>query len=499
MIKTLRAALLAAALAVGATAHAQVLEIGFDASPTGLDPHLVTAFASVQINSGIYEGLTGIDKDLRVVPLLASSWTVSQDGKTYTFTLRSGVTFHDGSAFGPEDVVASIRRVLNQQIASPLASRVNMIENIAADGADKVVMRLNAASPQLLASLATIAIVPRSMETNRDALQRQPVGTGPFRFQQWVPDTYIQLQRHQGYWQQGAPRIDGLKFNIVPEAATRMVGLQGGTYAMLPNVDAATALQLQGRPNVRIMETQDLAYTLIGLNTSERPFNDPRVREAVNYALNRAQLVQAAYNGRAAPGQVLSPALTDWALPASRFACYQHNPARARELLAAAGHANGLEITLKVLGSISQVRDVAQVVQAQMNQAGFRVNLEVQEQGRFIQDWRNSNFQGFVSINGGFPDPDDTLYRTVRTGGSTNVFKYSDARVDELLDRGRSVSDQAQRREIYNQVQDALACQGPVVFLAYAQLFTALRTNVQGYEMLATRSLWYLRNVAVAR
>lgn len=498
MFRTARAALLAASMAMPAFAQAQVLQIGADQSPAGLDPHIATAFSTFQINSVIYEGLTAVDNNLRVIPALAASWTISQDQKTYVFTLRANVRFHDGTPMEPADVVASIRRVLNQQIGSPLASRVTAVEAVEATGPNQVTMRLREPSAPLLVSLASIAIVPRRMENEREALQRAPVGTGPFRFQEWVPDTYISLQRHAGYWEQGLPRLEGLRFNIVPEAATRQVGIGTNVYGMLPNIDASTALQLQGRPNVRLVDTLELAYTLVGLNTSQPPFNDPRVREAVNYAINRQQLVQAVYSGRGQPGGPLSPALTDWALPVAQFPCYTPNPARARELLAAAGHANGLEVTLNVLPR-ADIRDVAQVVQAQMNAAGFRVTLNNQELGRFIQDWRASNFQGFVSTNAGSPDPDDYFFRTFRTGGSTNVFRYTNPEVDRMLDEARSITDNARRRALYNQVQQALACQGPIVHLAYSQLFTALRDNVQGFEMLANRSLWYLRQVQIAR
>lgn len=498
MRKTARAALVAATLSFPLAATAQVLEIGADQSPAGLDPHIATAFSTFLINSPIYEGLTAIDQNLRVVPALATAWTISADQKTYTFTLRPNVTFHDGTPMQAEDVAATMRRVLNQQTGSPLRSRIDVIQQVSAPAANQVVLQLSQPSANLLTSLATIHIVPRRMENDRESLQRAPVGTGPFRFQQWVPDTYISLQRHAGYWEQGLPRLEGLKFNIVPEAATRLVGISSGTYAMLPNIDPTTAQTLRGRPNVNLVNTLELAYTLIGMNTSTAPFNDPRVREAVNYAINRQQLVQAVYGGAGVPGGPLSPALRDWALEVSNFPCYTPNPTRARELLAAAGHGSGLAFTLNVLPR-QDIRDVAQVVQAQLNQAGFRVELKNQELGSFIQDWRNSNFQAFASTNAGSPDPDDYFYRTFRTGGSTNVFKYTNTELDTILDRARTITDAAQRRELYNQAQRILACQGPIAHVAYAQLFTALRSNVQGFEVLANRSLWYLRQTQIAR
>jgi len=242
--KTVRFALSAGLLIAAASAAcSQTLEVGMDASPAGLDPHIVTAFQSFMVVNGpIYEGLTAIDQNLNVVPSLAESWTVSPDGKTYTFKLRSGVKFHDGSPMDANDVVASIHRIQAKDIASPLASRVASVDSATAVDPQSVELKLKEPSAPLLSSLATLAIVPRSVETNKDALQKAPVGTGPFRLQEWQPNGFILLTRFDGYWQKGAPKLAGLKFNIVPESATRQVGLVSGQYALLPNIDAATAL-----------------------------------------------------------------------------------------------------------------------------------------------------------------------------------------------------------------------------------------------------------------
>jgi peptide/nickel transport system substrate-binding protein len=331
----LGAGFMAAAMA---SASAQVLEIGADQGPTGLDPHLITAFPSVMVvNGNIYEGLTHVDKDLKVNPGLAESWTVAPDGKTYTFKLRANVKFHDGSAMEAEDVVSSIKRVQSKDIASPLASRLSAVESANAVDPQTVELKLKEPSAALLSSLATIAIVPSAMEANKDALQKTPVGTGPFKFQEWQPNGYILLARNEAYWEKGLPKLAGLKFNIVPESATRQVGLSNGQYALLPNTDAATALQLKGKPNVKLAETLDLAYTLIGMNVSKPPFDNAKVREALNYAINRKEIVDAALFGAGVPGGPLSPALKSWALDTKEFACYSHDPAKAQALLKEAG------------------------------------------------------------------------------------------------------------------------------------------------------------------
>src|SRR5215213_898722 len=213
MLKKLCTTLCAGFVLNVAAASAQTLEIGIDQSPAGLDPHVVTAFSSVMVVNGtIYEGLTAIDKNLAVVPALAESWTVSPDGKTYTFKLRPNVKFHDGSAMDAGDVVSTIRRVQGKEIASPLASRVASIETAAAIDPQTVELKLKEPSAPLLSSLATIAIVPSEVETNKDALQKTPVGTGPFRFQEWQPNGYILLSKNDAYWQAGTPKLSGLKF-----------------------------------------------------------------------------------------------------------------------------------------------------------------------------------------------------------------------------------------------------------------------------------------------
>ncbi|WP_026873129.1 ABC transporter substrate-binding protein [Inquilinus limosus] len=489
-----------AAVALAAPmAAAQTLEVATDQSPVGLDPHVATSFASVLVNGPVYEGLTAIDKDLRVVPELAESWTVSPDGLTYVFTLRPGAKFHDGSPVTPADVAASFARVRDPKTGSPYASRIDMVKSVEPTGDRQVTVTLTTPSAPFLANLPQIVIVPAAAATGGIDLQRKTAGTGPFTLKEWVPDTYLLLAKAGGYWEPGLPKLDAVKINIVPEASTRQVGLSGGTYQLLPNVDPATAATLQGTPGVTLLETTDLSYTLVGMNVSKPPFDNPKVRQALNTAIDRAQIVEAAYFGKGQPGGPLSPALKDWALPVSDYPCYAADPEKAKALLAEAGVALPVKAELKVLGSNQLVVDVAQVVQAQLNAAGFEVALNVQEQGTFIQDWRNSNFQLFASINGGNVDPDGYLYRTFRTGGSTNVFKYSDAEVDRLLDQGRTTLDPAKRREVYADVQKRLACDGPIAHLVFGQLFTAVRDGVTGYEIVGNRSTRSLRQTALEK
>lgn len=490
---------------VGALAWAQTpvrggtLQVAVDSSPAGLDPHVATAFATFVVIGNVYEGLTEVDEGLRVRPALAESWKVSADGLTYTFRLRPGVTFHNGQAFDSKDVVATFNRVRDPKTGSPVASRFNLVKEVRATGPLEVVFELSQPFSPFLSELAGLSIVPSEYVAGGGDLQRRAMGTGPFQFKEWVPDTYIQLERNPRYWRQGRPYLDALRFNIVPDAATRQIGVSSGTYHFLPNIDPSLAVTLKNAPGVKLYTTQDLAYSLVGLNVSRKPFDNPRVREALNYAIDRNALVQAVYFGNGVPGGPLSPGLKGWASPTSAFPCYKPSAAKARDLLRQAGYPGGVDFTILVLGSVKTVVDAAQVLQAQLAAAGFRAKIEILELGKFVQEWRNSNFDAFVSLNGGSADPDGYLFRTFSTGGSTNVFKYSDARVDRLLEQGRTATTADARRKVYTELQVRLACQGPIAHLVYGTLFSAARENVQGFKPVPTRSLMYLRDAWLAR
>lgn len=485
------------AFSVLSTGFAQsgTLEIAIDQSPVGLDPHVATAFSTFAVIGQIYDGLVELGSDLELEPALAESWAVSDDGLTYTFMLRSGVTFHNDRAMTSEDVVYSYERIMAEETGSPTASRFTQVVSVSAPDAQTVVFTLKGPFAPFLSNLANLTVIPREL-VEAGNVQQEAVGTGPFMLEEWVPDTYVLLRANPDYYREGEPGVEALRFNIVPEASTRAAGLRSGEYGLLPDVDPATAETIRGVAGVTLLETQDLAYTLLGLNVTQPPFDDPRVREAINLAIDRGEIAQAVYFGNAVPGGPLSPALGEWALDTGEYGCYRSDPEAARALLAEAGHED-LEFELLTFGTLPVVSDLTQVLQAQLERAGITTTINVAEFGTFVQRWQNSDFEAFVSLNGGNTDPDGYLYRTFYTGGSTNVFGYSDPEVDALLDEGQTTTDDEMRFETYAQVQRELACTGPAVHVAYGTLFTALGEGVEGFVQMPTRSLRYLRNVTL--
>ncbi len=493
-----RLLIVALVLATGmALAQQGTLQIAVDQAPVGLDPDIVTAFSSFAVINEIYEGLVEVNSKLQIQPALATSWTVSNDGLTYVFNIRQGVKFHNGREMTASDVVYSFNRIMDPKTGSPEASRFSQVASAVATGPYQVTFKLKEPFAPFLSNLTNLFVVPKEVVEANGNLQKVAVGTGPFELETVVPDTYVLLKANPDYYRPGEPKLAHLKFNIVPEASTRAAGLRTGTYQLLPTVDPVTAQTLKNANGVKIMATQDLAYSLLGLNVSRKPFDDPKVREAINYAVNRPDIVQAVYLGNAVPGGPLSPALSDWAVPVSQFPCYTPSVTKAKQLLAEAGYPNGFSTTIITFGTIKEVSDTAQVLQAQLAQVGINAKVDVEEFGKFVQDWKNSNFDMFVSLNGGSTDPDGYLYRTFHTGGSTNVFKYSNATVDKLLEQGRTTTGMQQRQTIYDQLQKQLACTGPIVHIAYGTLFTGVRDNVQGFEQMSTRNLQYLRDTSL--
>lgn len=485
-----------AALLVGtAAAQSGTLELAIDTSPAGLDPHIVTAFSSFAVIGQIYDGLLEVNGALELEPALATEWTVSEDGMTYVFKLRDNVQFHNGRHMTADDVVYSFDRIRDPETASPQASRFTEVASAVATGEYEVTFTMAQPFAPFLSNLTNLYVVPQEVVQANGNLQQVAVGTGPFMLTEVVPDTYVLLEANPDYYRAGQPYLAALRYNIVPVASTRAAGLRTGTYHLLPDVDPATAETMRGVAGVTLLETQDLAYTLLGFNVSRAPFNDPRVRLAINYAIDRDELVEAVYFGNAVPGGPLSPGLQEWALDTGAYACYDTDRDMARSLLAEAGYPNGFSAEILTFGTIQVVSDAAQVLQAQLGEVGIDVDVNVAEFGAFVQGWRNSEFDMFVSLNGGSSDPDGYLHRTFVTGGSTNVFLYSDARVDELLNTGRVTTDRAARKAIYDDLQLALACEGPIAHLAYGTLFTGITDNVMGFQQMPTRGLRYLREV----
>jgi len=290
---------------------------------------------------------------------------------------------------------------------------------------------------------------------------------------------------------EGLPYLSEIKMMIMPEEVTRVSALRNGDVD-LAKISEPLSLRQLPSDRFKIYRTPVLSYYLLGFNTTRGPLSKPEVRNALNYAVNREMIVKAVAFDEATITGPLNPELDFWALQPNEFEEYTYNPAKAKQLLTEAGYPNGFEFEI-VAAQRYNFDKVAQVIQAQLAEVGVTAKINIVEWGIFISKWRESDFDSFISMNSGSIDPDIQFNRTFRTGGSTNVFLYSNPEVDELLDRGRSESDIVARQKIYGELQKKLVEDSPILFLYSANTIFASNNAVEGFRSLANESLVFLR------
>jgi peptide/nickel transport system substrate-binding protein len=485
------------------------IRVGITQEIVNLDPHLATAFSSFQILDLVYESLLRLDpRTLKLEPNLAQSWTVSPNGLEYTFTLRRDVTFHDGSALDASDVKATIDRILDPETKSPQASFLAVVREVTVVNPFVVRITLRQPSPSFLSLLTNPGrgIVPANFTDKVGDARVKTLGTGPYMLAEFGPGS-VRLVRYERYWRKDAqgirlPYADSVVYRVIPDAATLRAAVRAGEVDMIIGfgVDITAARALQGVPGLRIMSVPDLSYSLVGINAAKAPFSDVRVRQAMSLATDREQIVQVVYGGRATVGGPVPPTLEEWRpIPARNLPFYRRDVARARALLQQAGVALPLAVKMMPIPTVPDAVQMAQVLKEQWAPAGLTVELEQVDFATFLSRWRGSQFDTFVSLNGGSPDPDLHLYRHIHSTGSTNVFKFKDATVDQLLDQGRATADPARRVEIYARAQRAIAEAVPFLFIAYADLFAVRREQLQGFVLSSTRSMAPLAESWLAR
>ncbi|MGQ9734869.1 MAG: ABC transporter substrate-binding protein [Candidatus Bipolaricaulia bacterium] len=480
-----------------------VLEIGITQQILNLDPHVATAFSSFRVMEHIYEGLLRYDSELNLQPALAESWTVSPDGKTYVFKLREGVKFHDGSVLRAEDVKYSFERILNPETKSPQRSRLELIDQIEVISPLEIKIILKEPFAPFLETMALapgIGIVPRDFEAKVGDPKVKTLGTGPFKLAEFGPD-FVSLVRHEEYWQEGLPYLDGLLIRQIPDPATLRAALRTGKIDLIFGfgVDVTAAGAFAGLRDFEVISLPELSYSLLGIQNQREAFQDVRVRQALSLAIDRQQLIEIVYFGRAAVGGPLPPAVAKWEpLPPSALPYYTPNAAAAKQLLQAAGR-EGLSFKIMPIPTVPDAVKIAQVIQEQLKAVGVTAEIESVDFATFLQRWRESDFDTFVSLNSGFTEPDLHLYRHVFSQGATNIFKFNDPETDRLLQEGRTTLDFGKRKQIYKDLQLRLADQVPFLFLAYADIFAIKRSDVKDFALLPTQSIVSVRETWLDR
>ena len=459
------------------------LVVGFQRDVLNIDPHMWTANATRKVMVNVYEGLTGRDAKLNVTPQLAESWTVSPDGKTYTFKLRKGVKFHNGRELTAEDVKYSYERILNPKTGSQVRPDFEVIEAIATPDKATVVLTLKRPYARLVGMLDGdwAGIVPREEVEKRGDLNAVAVGTGPFRLASRVANQQLVLERNPDYYEAGKPYLDKIVFKIIPDEFALMADLRAGNTDLVFTVPTQMLPDLKQAPGIRYLETPSSIVTFMYLNTQREPFSKLAARQALTAAIDKATIVQAAYQaiGRPVASLVPSTSPVRVTVPADEY-----NPEKAKTLLREAGYPSGYTFTLNVLGSAATAKAIAETMQAQLKQAGITMNIVYTEPGIYEEQVvRKREFQAATDGTSEHPDPDVKLYIRLHSKGGTNLAGYANPQVDALLDQGRQQLDPAQRAATYSRALAQIHQDVPVVPFAELRFFVLTRDRVQGFEL----------------
>ena len=486
-----------------------------EASPTYFNPQFVTDGGTMDaIAQTIFDRLVSFEPGTtNVIPALAEKWDISEDGKTYTFHLRQGVKFHTTKDFKPtrdfnaDDVIFSFNRQLDPNHPYHKISGGNYeyftsmdMQNIL-DKVEKVddytvKMTLKTPNAPFLSNLGMDFTSIMSAEYadqllkvgTPEKLDQNPIGTGPFQFVDYQKDSQLRYKAFDDYWA-GKAKLDRLVFSITPDASVRMAKLQKGECHAAPYINPADLPALQKDPNINVMSQAGLNVGYLALNTQKKPFDNVKVRQALNYAINKDAIIQSVYQGAGEKAKNPIPP-TMWSYN-NDVVDYDYNPEKAKALLKEAGFENGFDADLWAM-PVSRpynpnARRMAELIQEDWKKVGVNAKIVSYEWGEYIKRLRDGEHQtGMMGWNGDNGDPDNFLNTLLSCAGveaGANYAKFCNKEFDQLIDDAAKESDKAKRTELYKKAQVLFKEQAPWVTIAHSTTYFPVRKEVTGYTI----------------
>jgi peptide/nickel transport system substrate-binding protein len=450
----------------------------------------------------LFDHLTTFAPDMTVRPGLATDWTTSPDGLKWTFRLRRGAQFHDGQPVNAEAIKFTFDRVLDEK--KPRKNRQFLTPGFiqSARVVDESTVEISLGQPfgplpSLLATSPGI-VSPKAAQELGDDFGRRPVGSGPFKFQEWVSGQRVVLVRNDNYW--GTPaKPQKIIFLPVPEDNTRVAMLETGEADIAQHVPPSERKRLGSNPNLQLVEADGLESRHVRFIMLKEVYKDVRVRQAMNYAVNIPEIIDTVLAGAGGFTGAPLPKSLPGALQTSK---YRYDPALAKKLLADAGYANGLKASLIVSkGVTSGADEVLAALQAQWRAVGVDVALNILDQSAVDQNRRlppeqaEAKHMPFVGVSAFYPDPHAALYGRFHSSQWTpkgqNYSFYKNARVDELLDQGARESDPTKRTAFYREIQEIILEEAPSVFTYDTRYVYAARSNLKNVVLLPTQVLTF--------
>ena len=457
------------------------LRAAWQARWESLDPHVASSEATFQVLNNVLETLTFFDDDMNLIPWLAEEWENSEDGLTWTFMLREGVTFSNGRELTAEDVRWSFDRLIDPDTGSGNAFRLGGSSTVIEVVDDYTVAitteSLIATLPaSLAANKSTGIMAPESVDD--EGMVSVPIGSGPFVISEVEGTTRLVLSRNDDYWQEGFPYLDEVIITPITDDATRELSLQGGEVDWIFTIAPQNLEALQNDANVIVETAPRLSYDYFGLNLNREPFDDVRVRQAIAYAIDREVICAFAFFNICEPVHGPTASGTPWFFP---YAPYDRDLDMARDLLAEAGYADGFTMQIMPAIGFDETIRGAQIVQQQLAEVGITVEIDAVEFGEWLERQGAGDFDAFMLSWLGLTDAEDYFFLQHRTGQAFNFTGYSNPEFDELVDRGREVSDFDERYAIYEAANQILVDDAPYIYMYAKSEVKAWSPSVQGF------------------
>ena len=451
------------------------ITIGIPQDLDSLDPHTAVAAGTKEVLFNIFEGLVKPDSEGNLVPAVASEVIPSEDGKVYTFTLREGILFHDGSVVTVEDVKYSLERCADTSNGDPLVPAFSNIEKVETPDETTIIVTLKEPDTDFLAYMTT-AIIPASNASP----ETDPIGTGPYKYVSWTPQEEVILVKNNDYW--GTPaHIENITIKIIADTDAIITSLNAGSIDFYARLSSAQIEQLND--NFEIYEgTMNLVQALY-LNNDEAPFDDVRVRQALCYAIDPGEIMDLIFDGKGTElGSSMFPAFSKYYMEELNHT-YDQDINKAKELLADAGYPDGFSFTITVPSNYQPHIDTAQVLVEQFKAIGVDAKINLVEWDSWLSDvYGGRQFQStVVGVDASTLTASALLSRFV-SDASNNFINYDNADYDAAYARAMGTTDDAERVAAYKECETILSEDAANVYIQDLAEFVAINKKYAGYE-----------------
>jgi peptide/nickel transport system substrate-binding protein len=479
-------ALLAAAPGSALAAGGGTMKMAYELDLQFLDPQLVQSDQDLLPSTLIFGRLVQWDDTmLDPKPDVAESWTVSTDNLTYVFKLRDGVTFHSGRAVTADDVVFSYQRAIDTGDKGRGKAELRDVDSFTATGPLEVTFKLKQPSAVFLASNGHWALPILNKETVAN-IDTAPDGTGPFTFGEWVPGDHASYNKNPNYWNKDvlAGWPDQIVSQPIAEAITRIANLKAGQIDLAANIPSQFVADLAKDTSVQLIRQPFTAsYWTVNFNLRQPPFDDVRVRKAVELAIDKDAIHQNVFYGTGEVGCSLIPS-THWAYDPS-ITCPPRDIDTAKSLMQQAGHGDGLKVTFKFGGNSPDVEPpLGDILKQNLADIGIDLDLQQMEPSLWLQEvWLDKKFDLTDAWYTREPDPDGLMQSVLRKDGGNNVGGYNNPQIETLFDQGVSTLDQDARKKIYSQIIQIMLQDVPLIKLQTVEVVWAGDKKVSGMEV----------------